>query len=116
MVAGVAGEATRVLPVRNAADRPQVTYAMDPVQQHRAHADIEDAGEELLAIYHSHPPVGAYFSQTDIALAYMGDALAWPGVVYIVVGLKDSARGPAGVKAFTVADRRATEVALEIVQ
>jgi len=111
MVAGRDGEAARVLPVPNVADRPEVTYVMDPEAQHRAWVDIEDAGEELVAIYHSHPPVGAYFSETDMELAYMGDTLAWPGTLYIVVGLR-----PFGVRAFEIADRTATEVELEVVQ
>ena len=111
MVAGRDGEATRVIPVPNAAEHPQRTYEMDPEAQHRAWVDIEDAGEDLVAIYHSHPPVGAYFSETDMALAYMGDQLAWPGTLYIVVGLN-----PFGVKAFEIADRTATEVELEVVQ
>ena len=115
MVAGRDGLAGRLLPVRNAAPEPERAFAMDPNDQHRAHTAIEDAGEDLLAIYHSHPPVGAYFSETDLDRAYMGDAPAWPGVVYIVVGLVDSERGPRGVKAFTVADRAATEVELDVV-
>ena len=114
-MAGRDGTATRVLRVRNAAERPHTTYEMDPLDQHRAWTSIEDAGEEMVAIYHSHPPAGAYFSETDMNLAYMGDTPAWPGVVYIVVGLVDSERGPKGVKAFTIADRRATEVALDVV-
>jgi proteasome lid subunit RPN8/RPN11 len=115
MVAGRDGVATRVLGVRNAAERPEVTYSMDPNEQHRAYMDIEDAGEELVAIYHSHPPAGAYFSETDLARAYAGEHLAWPGVLYIVVGMKDSAKGPKGVKAFEIADHQATEVELSIV-
>ena len=117
MVAGRDGEATRVLPVRNVADRPEVTYMMDPMDQHRAWTAIEDAGEDLVAIYHSHPPVGAYFSETDLKLAYLedGETLAWPGVVYIVVGLQDSPRGPRGVKAFEIDAQQAIEIELEVV-
>ena len=84
---------------------------MDPNEQYRAQMAIEDAGEEMLAIYHSHPPVGAYFSETDMKQAYLGDAPAWPGTLYIVVGLN-----PFGVKTFEIADHTATEVQLEIVR
>jgi [CysO sulfur-carrier protein]-S-L-cysteine hydrolase len=115
LIAGRDGVATRLLPVVNAAPEPERAYAMDPNDQHRAFTDIEEAGEELLAIYHSHPPEGAYFSGTDLARAYMGDMLAWPDVEYLVVGLKDTRRGPRGVKAFTVADHEATEVPLDVV-
>ncbi len=115
MIAGRDGLATRLLPVVNAAPQPERAYAMDPNDQHRVFTEIEDAGEDLLAIYHSHPPEGAYFSSTDLDRAYMGDAPAWPGVEYLVVGLKDTRRGPRGVKAFTIADREATEVDLVVV-
>ena len=117
LIAGRDGLATRVLPVANAASRPERTYEMDPNEQHRAWTSIEDAGEDLLAIYHSHPPVGAYFSETDLAMAHLPDGRTptWPGTVYIVIGLRDSDRGPKGVKAFDVADGRATETALEVV-
>lgn len=112
LVAGTDGTATRVLPVRNAAPHPARAYAMDPIEQHRAWSSIEDDGEELLAIYHSHPPVGAYFSDTDMKMAYTEDGvhLQWPGVLYIVVGLK-----PFAVKAFEIAGHTATEVELHVV-
>jgi proteasome lid subunit RPN8/RPN11 len=110
MVAGRDGEATRVLPVVNKAASPR-HYEMDPLDQHRVHTEIEDAGEELLAIYHSHPPAGAYFSETDLARAFLGEHLAWPGVLYIVVGLQ-----PRGEKVFDIGpDRSVTEVEPEIV-
>ena len=117
MVAGGDGLATRLVPVRNAAPDPSVTYMMDPNDQHRAWSSIEDSGEDLLAIYHSHPPVGAYFSETDLRMAHLedGETAAWPGVVYIVVGLKDSERGPRGVKAFAIEDGAAREIELEVV-
>jgi proteasome lid subunit RPN8/RPN11 len=99
-----------VIPVPNAHERPERAYEMDPMAQHRAWTSIEDAGEEMLAIYHSHPPVGAYFSEADMRQAYLGDALAWPGTLYIVVGLN-----PFGVKTFDIADHTATEVELEVV-
>jgi proteasome lid subunit RPN8/RPN11 len=111
MVAGRDGEATRLLPVRNVHENPGRAYQMDPNEQFRAQESIDAAGEELLAIYHSHPPVGAYFSEEDMKQAYFGDQLAWPGTLYIVVGLS-----PFGVKTFAIADHTATEVELELVQ
>jgi proteasome lid subunit RPN8/RPN11 len=111
LIAGRDGLPTRLLPVRNAAASSR-HYEMDGAEQHRAYMDIEDAGEDLVAIYHSHPEVGSYFSETDLRLAYMpdGETLAWPGVIYIVVGLE-----PFAVRAFDVADQVATEVELAVV-
>lgn len=115
MIAGRDGVATRLRPVINVQPDPERAYEMDPNDQHRALEEIEDADEQLIGMYHSHPPEGAYFSATDLRQAYWGDVPAWPGITYLVVGLKDTRRGPRGVKAFTIADREATEVPLELV-
>ena len=44
---------------------------------------MDESGEELAAIYHSHTKSPAYPSQTDINLA------AYPGVVYLIVSLAE---------------------------
>jgi [CysO sulfur-carrier protein]-S-L-cysteine hydrolase len=49
----------------------------------RALTRIEDAGGELGAIYHSHTRSAPEPSQTDIQFA-----AGWPGVEWIIVGLK----------------------------
>jgi proteasome lid subunit RPN8/RPN11 len=115
MVAGRAGEATAVHRVSNVAQVKPFQYSMDPAEQHRVFTEIEDGGDDLIAIYHSHTRAGAYFSETDLNLAFMDDQPAWPGVVYIVVGLKDSDKGPKGVKGFLVDDGTARETPIEIV-
>lgn len=49
--------------------------------------------EPAKIIYHSHPNVGAYFSDTDQAAAKMGDEPAYP-VDYLVVDVQaDAVRG-----------------------
>ena len=58
--------------VVNAAASP-LRYEMDPQGQYNALKAIEDDGEELLAIYHSHTKSAAYPSQTDV-----NQAVAWP--------------------------------------
>lgn len=68
---------------------------------------IDDADQEVGAIYHSHTRSAAYPSQTDINLALYPDAL------YIIVSLAD-AEAP-DVKAFSIVDRKVSEVALEII-
>ena len=46
--------------------------------------EIPDSGEELLALYHSHPVSEARPSQTDINLAEN-----WPGTVWLICSLAD---------------------------
>src|SRR3954452_632978 len=98
MIGGREGEATRVVRVENAAASP-LRYEMDPQEQYNALKGIEDAGEELLAIYHSHTKSAAYPSQTDV-----NQAVAWPEQIYVIVSLAD-AEAP-DVKAYLLNDLR----------
>ena len=56
---------------------------MDPQGQYNALKAIEDAGGELLAIYHSHTKSAAYPSQTDV-----NQAVDWPDAIYLIVSLR----------------------------
>ena len=86
MIGGRDGEATEVIRVANSAASP-LRYEMDPQGQYDALKAIEDDGDELLAIYHSHTKSAAYPSQTDV-----NQAVAWPEQVYLIVSLADAGR------------------------
>jgi proteasome lid subunit RPN8/RPN11 len=62
---------------------PVTRYAIDPREQLRAFRDMESTGEELVAIYHSHPVTQPYPSPTDRAEAHYPDAF------YVLVSLRD---------------------------
>ena len=67
-------------------------YAMDPKAQFLAIDAAERAGGRLYAIVHSHPDVGAYFSNEDKAKALDdGGEPLWPGVQYLVVSVRNGA-------------------------
>jgi proteasome lid subunit RPN8/RPN11 len=106
MVAGVDGEATEVIRVENAAASP-LRYEMDPKAQYEAWKSIEDGGQELLAIYHSHTKSAAYPSQTDV-----NQAVAWPDQVYVIVSLED-ADAP-DVKGYWLKDLRIADAEITI--
>ena len=53
MVGGRNGQATRVYRARNAEQSP-FRYVIHPQDQFRITMEIEDRGEEIAAIYHSH--------------------------------------------------------------
>jgi [CysO sulfur-carrier protein]-S-L-cysteine hydrolase len=94
MIASRDGEAARVYRAENAAASP-LRYEIDGAEQYRIQMDIEDAGLDLGAIYHSHTRSDPYPSQTDINLAFYPDAL------YVIVGLA----GPEpDVRAYTIRD------------
>jgi proteasome lid subunit RPN8/RPN11 len=83
LIAGRDGAATRVLPATNAEGTPFM-YVMDPREQMELMDDIDDAGEDLLAIYHSHTRSAAYPSRTDVDLAFFAEPL------YVIVSLQDA--------------------------
>lgn len=87
----------------NAHPAPVTRYAIDPREQLRAFRDMEANGEELVAIYHSHPVTQPYPSPTDRAEAH------YPDAVYLLVSLRDAAPE---VRAYRVRDGWVREVAL----
>src|SRR5438105_14648427 len=104
MVASRDGEAVKVYPATNAAASP-LRYEIDGAEQYRIQMDIEDAGLDLGAIYHSHTRTEPYPSQTDINLAF------YPDAVYVIVGL---ANQDPDVRAFRIRDGKVAEAELEV--
>lgn len=82
MVGGRDGEATTVYSLENAEASP-FRYSISSKDLFQTMRTIEEAGEELVGIYHSHTKSEAYPSQTDVNLA------GWPDAVYLIVSLKD---------------------------
>jgi proteasome lid subunit RPN8/RPN11 len=106
MIGGRGGEATEVVRVENSAASP-LRYEMDPQEQYDALKSIEDTGDELLAIYHSHTKSAAYPSQTDV-----NQAVAWPEQIYVIVSLADD--DAPDVKAYLLADLKIADAELEV--
>jgi [CysO sulfur-carrier protein]-S-L-cysteine hydrolase len=105
MIAGRDGTATSIHRARNAEESP-LRYVIHPTDQLRIMEEIEERGEELAAIYHSHTGSPAYPSQTDINLAEN-----WPDPLYVICSLAD--REPE-VRAFAIRDGEVEEVTLEL--
>jgi proteasome lid subunit RPN8/RPN11 len=105
MVAGVGGQPTRVIEMTNAARSPTF-YEMDSMEVLRTLRGMEDADEELLAIYHSHTATEAYPSRTDVSIA------GFPEAHYILV----STREPDSVefRCFRIQDGQVTEEDVEV--
>jgi proteasome lid subunit RPN8/RPN11 len=104
MVASRDGHAERVYRATNTAHSP-LRYEIDGSEQYRIQTEIEDAGLDLGAIYHSHTRSAPYPSQTDINLAFYPDSL------YIIVGL---AGEQPDVRTYRIVDGQVEEVGLEI--
>jgi proteasome lid subunit RPN8/RPN11 len=112
LVAAKDGIAMRVFRATNVYASP-LRYEIDGREISRIHGEIEDAGWELGAIYHSHTRSAPYPSQTDINLAVMpasGEQL-WPGTLYVIVGV---AGDEPEVKAYRIESAGVEEVALSV--
>lgn len=107
LIGGRDGELTSVHRARNAA-ATWLRYELHPSDQLRIMNRIEDDGEELRGIYHSHTKSEAYPSQTDINLA-----AAWPDPLYLICSV-DDAENPV-VRAFAIRDGTVEEVDLNVV-
>ena len=106
MVAGADGRASRVYRARNAFGSP-LRYEIHPQDQFRITMEIEERGEEIAAIYHSHTKSPAYPSQTDVNLA-----TNWPDPLYVICSLADP-EAP-DVRAFAIREEAVEEVELDV--
>ena len=83
IVSGKEGAATEVFRARNEMASP-LAYNVHPQDLLRITDAIDERGEELAAIYHSHTKSPAEPSQTDINLA-----ANWPDPVYLICSIAD---------------------------
>jgi [CysO sulfur-carrier protein]-S-L-cysteine hydrolase len=104
LIGGEDGAAKTVYRARNAEASP-LRYNLDPQDQFRIMSEMDERGQELAAIYHSHTASPAYPSQTDINLA------AYPDALYLIVSL---AEGEKELRAFRIVDGEVSEVDLEV--
>jgi proteasome lid subunit RPN8/RPN11 len=104
MIASNNGEAITVFRAENAA-ASALRYEIDGAEQYRIQMEIDDAGLDLGAIYHSHTRSRPYPSQTDINLAF------YPETLYVIVGL---AGDEPEVRAFHIRDGQVAEAELEV--
>ncbi|MCI0521894.1 MAG: M67 family metallopeptidase [Chloroflexi bacterium] len=74
LLAGRGGRVEAALPVENAL-HSATRYRMEPQQQLEAMTLLDERGWELCAIYHSHPNGPDAPSPTDIAEAYIPEAV-----------------------------------------
>lgn len=84
LLTGRGDRVTRAIALPNvAADRGHA-YLAEPESLYRALMEIEERGEEMIGIYHSHPDGPPVPSDRDREQAF------WPGVVHLVISLAGS--------------------------
>lgn len=103
------GHPATCYPVRNIAPEPERRYLLDPEQHIGALRAMRDKGEELFALFHSHPAAPAEPSATDLELA------AYPDALCLIVSL--DTQGVLELRGFRIgADKRVEEVELLLEQ
>jgi proteasome lid subunit RPN8/RPN11 len=107
MVAGVGAKPTRVIEMTNTARSPTF-YEMDSMEVLRTLRSIDDADEELLAIYHSHTATEAYPSRTDVSIA------GFPEAHYILVSTRPELGDAEEFRSFRIVDGEVTEEEVRI--
>lgn len=102
------GRATTYHPARNADASPYV-YTVHPDDLFRIVLGIDDAGDDLVAIFHSHTHTPAVPSPTDRRQAL------YPDAVYLLATLMDDMAEPTqALRAWRIQHGESVEVALKV--
>ena len=104
ILAGQDGRVEQFFPAESDEPSPYY-YRIEARDQIRIMNAIDDAGLDLVGIYHSHTSSPAYPSRTDAEQAF------WPDAVYVIVSLAEPA---ADVRGYRIQDMTITEVALRV--
>ena len=91
-------------PINNAADHPRKRFLLDAGQQISTMAKMREQGEDLFAIYHSHPAAPAQPSSHDLELA------AYPEALYLIISL--NTKGILEMRGFKIEQKTAREIPL----
>jgi len=75
------GVPQHIHPVANIAPKPERRFDMDPAGQIAALRAIREAGDEMLAIYHSHPSAPPEPSIHDL------EGMGYPDALYLIISL-----------------------------
>lgn len=103
VIAGGDGTLTRLYRLTNV--EPGTTrYLFDDEEFYRVYREIDDAGEEVRVVYHSHPETVAFPSSTDVEFAF------WPQAVYVICSL-EIPETPV-IRGYRIVDGEITEVEL----
>ncbi len=106
LIGASAGIPATLYPVANVSAAPQQLFEMEPAAQIEAMRQMREGGEELFAIYHSHPHAPAQPSQRDLAEA------AYPEALYLIVSL--NTEGVLEMQGFRLQQGTVEKVDLEV--
>ncbi|MSP79394.1 MAG: M67 family peptidase [Dehalococcoidia bacterium] len=105
IIASRNGRATKFFRMANPEHSPY-RYSMDSKELFKVTRELDDAGWEVMGIYHSHTHTEAYPSPTDVRLA------AYPEAFYLLVSLMDKQKPV--VNAYRIVEGQITKEPLNI--
>jgi [CysO sulfur-carrier protein]-S-L-cysteine hydrolase len=106
IIASRNGAAVKVYRAHNIHQSP-LRFEIDSRDLIKIYSEIEESGDELGSMYHSHTKSPAYPSQTDVNFAQ-----DWPGLIWLIVSLAD--RQTPEIRAFEIKGPDIEEVELTI--
>lgn len=104
VLTGRAGKVFHAYATDNAKRSP-LFYEVEAGQQERILREMEQRGEELVAIYHSHPTAPALPSLNDV-----NQAVHYPEAFRVIISLA----GPTDVRAFLIQEGKVRDVIIAI--
>jgi len=102
------GIAAHCYVVANIASSPRRLFAMDPARQIAAMRTMRELGEELFAIYHSHPASPPFPSREDMQQAN------YPEALYLIISLQT--QGVLEIRGFRLNGDVVIEIPLDIIE
>lgn len=103
VIAGQDGAPTQLHRLTNL-ERGVTRYLFDDEEFYKVYWEIENRGDELISVYHSHPVTVAYPSRTDVEFAF------WPEAVYLICSLQVP-RKPV-IRGFRIVDGQISEIGI----
>jgi proteasome lid subunit RPN8/RPN11 len=104
VISGENGNPIAVIPLTNVYAGDDF-FEIDATELYRVYRDLDDAGQEIIVNYHSHPVSVAYPSVRDVAHAQWGD------IVYLICSL-EFPEAPS-LRAYHIADGEIVELTIE---
>ncbi len=106
LIGGKNGLPTHCYPVKNTAENPQQRFLLDAGEHISAMAKMRELGEDLFAIYHSHPTAPAQPSTTDLEMS------TYPEALYLIISL--NTKGILEMRGFKINQKTAQEIPLTL--
>jgi [CysO sulfur-carrier protein]-S-L-cysteine hydrolase len=101
------GTPVTCFPITNSAETPHNRFLMHPGQQIAAMKTIRETGQNLFAVYHSHPTTPAYPSSSDL------EQHSYPDLLQLIISL--NTKGLLEIRAFRIIEKSVIELSMNLI-